>query len=166
MRTIPFRLKPAMALWLVAALLPWSVVDAAQESPAVAEPAPYFYEAQGKRDPFQPPPGMVGQQGGESAAVVMGEIRPVRVKEYLERFQLDSLKLVAILFRIQNQASAAMVQDPEGKGHLLRPGDYIGVHEGRVVQITDGSVIIAEPTPERQEKVRTITLRLHKKDEQ
>jgi Tfp pilus assembly protein PilP len=150
----------SLILGFSALLLPWSPrILSAQEPP------PYIYQAEGKRDPFQVPHGMVSQQ--ESGVLKdSGEYIPVRVKEYLEKFQLDSLKLVAILFQIEGQKSAAMVQDPEGRGHLVRVGRYIGVNEGRISRISDGEITIVEPTLQQKNKFRTITLRLHKKDGQ
>ena len=127
--------------------------------------SPYFYNAEGKRDPFQLPAGMVVQQDDdESGKDVV--VKPERVKEYLEKFQLDSLKLVAIIFHIEGQSSAVMMEDPEGKGHLVRIGQYVGVNEGRITNIEDGTVLIVEPIPSQTGKTRTITLRLHKKDGQ
>ncbi len=155
-----------LAFIFQAALLFWGVGGLRAEEDAAAyevpEVEPYIYSVEGKRDPFQIPPGMVGRQGGDDAETE--EAKPVRIQEYLERFQLDSLKLVAILFHIEGQESAAMVQDPEGQGHLVRIGNYLGVNEGRITNITDGEVTIVEPSPEEKGKVRTINLQLHEKD--
>ncbi|MBF0379672.1 MAG: pilus assembly protein PilP [Magnetococcales bacterium] len=148
--------------------IPWSTAIAANKKAeaqkAAKEDAPYIYNAEGKRNPFQVPKG-IGLRP-EERVPKKGEIaKPVRIREYLEQFQLDSLKLVAILFHIEGQQAAAMVRDPEGKGHMIHVGQYIGVNEGRISDISDGTVTIVEPTPALIKKERTITLRLHKKDE-
>jgi type IV pilus assembly protein PilP len=142
-----------------ALLLP--IVGLAEEN----EPAPFIYDSKGKRDPFKVPLG-VGLKDGSEALAEFGEIKPIRVPDYLEQFQLDSLKLVAILFQIEGQNTAAMFRDPEGKGHMVRVGQYIGVNAGRINQINDGEVVIVEPVSGPNKKTRTITLRLHKKDGQ
>jgi type IV pilus assembly protein PilP len=162
------RLSITLPLLLLSLLLPWSLSGLyaqEREEEKSATLSPYIYEAEGRRNPFQIPPGMVGKESGVELLSPQ-EIRPVRQKEYLERFQLDSLELVAILFRIRGQGAAAMVQDPEGKGHLVRVGHYLGVNEGKISRITDGEVTIIESLPGRRKKLRTITLRLHKKDGQ
>ncbi|MBF0358359.1 MAG: pilus assembly protein PilP [Magnetococcales bacterium] len=148
-----------LPLFIAMLLLP--VVGLAEEK----KPAPFIYDPKGKRDPFKVPLG-VGLKEDSEALAEFGELKPVRVPDYLERFQLDSLKLVAILFQIEGQSSAAMFRDPEGKGHMVRIGQYIGVNEGQINQINDGEVVIVEPVSGQSKKSRTITLRLHKKDGQ
>lgn len=125
----------------------------------------YVYQSEGKRNPFALPPGLVGRQPGEDDELVVLQ-KKQRDKELLESFPLDSLKLVAILLLGEGQLPVAMVQDPEGKGHLLRPGNYIGANEGKVTEIVDGKVIITEPVAKSlsKESTRTITLLLHKED--
>jgi type IV pilus assembly protein PilP len=161
------RYRLNILLCLVFLFMPWTVVQAAAikavVKPDTQEKAPYIYNSKGKRNPFQIPKG-IGLRPGEVIPLANGEIKPVRIPEYLEQFQLDSLKLVAILFHVEGQQSAAMVRDPEGKGHLIYVGQYIGVNEGQISQISDGEVTIIEPTPALINKARTITLRLHKKD--
>ncbi|MBF0212080.1 MAG: pilus assembly protein PilP [Magnetococcales bacterium] len=122
--------------------------------PAGEEPP---YALQGKRDPFQPPAGVEPNPvaDGESAPRA-----PTRPKEPLEAFQLDSLKLVAILRSREGWPPAAMVQDPQGKGHLIRIGYHIGMREGVVAEIGDGVVILHEPPPTPNGTPRIITLRL------
>ncbi len=127
----------------------------------------FVYRAQGKRDPFQPP---VAAVPDESANPRPQKNR--REKEFLESFQLDSLKLVAILFDAEAQGWApsnrdlvAMVEDPDGIGHIIRVGSYMGVNEGRVVRIRDGEVVIEEPATKPNDSTRTTTLPWHKTEE-
>lgn len=131
------------------------------------------YHAEGKRDPFYPPEAWLARAFPDTPAT-LGETmdktpgKIVRKKEFLETFQLDSIKLVAILFKVEGATPVAMVEDPEGRGHLIRAGNHIGVHEGQVSQIRDGEIIIVEPLPGRHDTTttRTITLRLHQEQEQ
>jgi len=62
--------------------------------------------------------------------------------EPLEAFDLGALRLVAIMQMGSNKA--AMVEDPEGKGYVVRAGSYIGRDNGRIENITARSVEIME----------------------
>ena len=126
----------------------------------------FVYDAQERRDPFRPPAAVVlpdGQQKRNDA----------RVKEFLESLQLDSLRLVAIILKGNDRHPAAagggpiaMVEDPDGTGHLVHVGSYIGVNEGKIIQSRDGEVVIEEPAPPGEPTpTHTITLQLHKAEE-
>ena len=152
---------------LLAILLPCSSASAEAVDP------PFVYRAENKRDPFQPPLVWMARFSPDKTISAdeseVDESKTVkRDKEFLETFQLDSIKLVAILFKVEGQNPAAMVEDPEGKGHVIHRGNYLGVHEGRVIQINDGEVVIEEPLPGRYgpKGTRTMTLRLHKEEGQ
>ncbi len=62
--------------------------------------------------------------------------------EPLEAFDIGALRLVAIMQMGSNKA--AMVEDPEGKGYVVRAGSYIGRDNGRIENITARSVEIME----------------------
>ena len=132
--------------------------------------AAFSYVAVGKRDPFQPPTAWLDRKEVADEALVGDQVvgKQNRQKEFLESFQLDSLKLVAILFKVGKQQPAAMVQDPEGRGHVVRPGNFIGVNDGRISRISDGEVEIIEPIRRRTggTSSRTIVLRLSDRNEE
>lgn len=145
-------------------------------------PDPFVYRAEDRRNPFLPPIAWLAHFAANvptaDAAVTASQRLNVRTKELLESFQMDSLKLVAIILLEQNEAnsqtstaptneSVAMVEDPEGVGHLVRVGSYMGVHEGRIIQISEGKVMIEEPAPKLGDPtaVRITTLELHKTEE-
>jgi len=65
-----------------------------------------------------------------------------RDSEPLEDFDLGALKLVAIMQMGTNRA--AMVENHEGRGFVVRKGSYIGRDNGRVVSITERNVEIME----------------------
>jgi len=65
-----------------------------------------------------------------------------RASEPLEDFDLGALKLVAIMQ--MGGKRAAMVENHEGKGFVVRKGSYIGRDNGRVVNITERNVEIME----------------------
>ncbi|MBF0429391.1 MAG: pilus assembly protein PilP [Magnetococcales bacterium] len=132
---------------------------------ALAEDAPkkseYVYKATGSRDPFKPP--IEVEKKLAETNNTPEPVKPLRVKEPLEDFQLDSLKLVAILLTSDGNDSAAMVQDPQGKGHLIRKGYYLGSKEGQVIDIQDGVITIQEPPNSKNGDPKNITIRLHEK---
>lgn len=133
----------------------------------------HLYRAAGKRDPFQPPQSWIARITPKQP-VELDEagrdmpVKPQRSKEFLETFPIDSIKLVAILFTNQGQQAVAMVEDPEGKGHVIRRGNYLGINEGYITEILATEIIITEPLPGHHDPTarRTIMLPLHPNDEQ
>ena len=90
----------------------------------------YAYSPIGKRDPFR---SLFDQLQREEGSEKLRE---------LQKFELDQLKLVAIVSRIATPY--AMVEDPNNKGHTLTRGTLIGKNWGRVAQINPECVIIKE----------------------
>jgi len=113
-------------------------------APAPAEPPPaapageaaaegeiaYAYSPIGKRDPFRSP---LEEFNREDQGQQLTE---------LQRFEIDQLKLVAIVSRVATPY--AMVEDPNSKGHTLTRGTLIGKNWGKVSQITGDCVEIKE----------------------
>lgn len=95
----------------------------------VAEIA-YAYSPIGKRDPFR---SLFDQLQREEQTQQLTE---------LQKFEIDQLKLVAIVSRIATPY--AMVEDPTAKGHTLTRGTLIGKNWGRVSQIKPDCVVIKE----------------------
>ncbi len=90
---------------------------------------PYAYSPIGKRDPFRN----------------LFEVDQGRDDEdltELQRYELDQLKLVAVVSRIATPY--AMVEDPQGKGHTLTRGTLIGKNWGQVAQIRADCVVVRE----------------------
>ncbi|MEO5341511.1 MAG: pilus assembly protein PilP [Magnetococcus sp. MYC-9] len=162
-------------LWLPVALLAWGGggwwgLQAAPVEPAPGGVAPFVYRAQERRDPFRAPAAAVTPDGTGTPQ----EPHQARVKEFLESFQLDSLKLVAILLNTARDEAAgrpgkavAVIEDPDGLGHLVYEGSYIGVNEGRIRRIRDGEILIEEPSGKTTDPPgsHSMTLRLRKTEE-
>ena len=89
----------------------------------------YSYNPVGKRDPFE-------------VFAVTDTIRPDVPLTPLQRFSIDQLRLVGIIWGISNPR--AMVEDPRGKGHVLKRGTLVGRNWGKVSRIKQDEVIIAE----------------------
>jgi type IV pilus assembly protein PilP len=96
----------------------------------LADMAPsYSYNPIGKRDPFRS--FFKGQDDGTI-------VNPTP----LQRFEVDQYVLVGVVWGVSSPK--AMVQDPEGTGHVVQAGTYIGKNWGKVSAITSTSVVITE----------------------
>lgn len=89
------------------------------------------YSAEGKRDPFQP-----------LALRPSVERRPRENLSPLERYELGQLRLVGIVWNIQEPT--AMVEDTAGLGYIVKVGTSIGANEGKVKAIKPSEVVIEE----------------------
>lgn len=149
-----------IVLILLAVLLAIAEPVLAEEGIALDDTVTWSYNKTGKRNPFQPPPELAAMETTRAGPVA--EEKPKRVKEFLESFQIDSLKLVATVFRIEGHVPVAMVEDPMGVGHLVQPGHYLGTNEGRIIDISDGAVTVEErmPDPNAPTPTRIVTLKL------
>ena len=65
-----------------------------------------------------------------------------RPKEALEEFPLESLKMVGYLY--QNKVGYAVVRDPNGTLHRVKPGNYLGQNFGLIQKVTETEVVIKE----------------------
>jgi type IV pilus assembly protein PilP len=120
---------------------------ASEQSTDEAIPQQYSYQAVGKRNPFQS---------------YFEEIRPdesTRRRSKLERLELDQLKLVAVM--IGTASPRAMVEDPDGRGHVVKVGTLIGRNGGQIKRIGARHVVIHEEvrTPSGR-FVHPVTMRL------
>ena len=93
------------------------------------------------------------------------EIAPVlpdqgRVREPLEYFPLDSLRMVGTL--MQDEEMFAVVFAPDDTVHRLKRGDYAGTQLGEVIEITAGEVVLEETVRRRngQWEKRKVSLAL------
>ncbi|MBU8895972.1 pilus assembly protein PilP [Corallococcus sp. M34] len=111
---------------------------AAAPEPKAEVPAPpafvYTYSPVGKRDPFRSP---------------LGELGPIQrdqpehtCNEPLCAFDIDQLKLVAVV--TGDASPIAMVEDPLGRGHIVRRNTRMGRQGGKVTQILRDSVTVTE----------------------
>jgi type IV pilus assembly protein PilP len=120
--------KPAPA----AAAQPAAAVPAAA-TPEQKPAQDWAYSSVGKRDPFRSYLSELSKQSGALAT---------RCATPLGRFELEQLKLVAVVTGLENPV--AMVQAPNGVGYSLRRGACIGKNGGTVAAVRSGEVIIAE----------------------
>jgi len=105
--------------------------------PEVTPYEPFSYEADNLRSPFQPDSAQVVTNA--AGAITIDENR---VREYLERFPLDSLTMVGTLN--QEGVNYALLQDSDGLLHRVVPGNYLGQNYGRITDITESEITVVE----------------------
>jgi type IV pilus assembly protein PilP len=101
-------------------------------------PAPY--NPKGKVDPFEPL--LKDESASAAVAKVRAKTDPNRPKTPLEKLDLGQLKLVAII--AAPTGNRALVEESSGKGYIIRAGTFIGLNSGKVVDITNGKVLVEE----------------------
>lgn len=103
----------------------------------------FVYQDQDLRDPFVPPArnlattGLQAQQGPSPD--------PNRVREPLESFALDSLKMVGTIGG--GEGIQALVMDPQGTVHTVHEGNYAGKNYGHIISITQDEIELVELVP-------------------
>jgi type IV pilus assembly protein PilP len=98
------------------------------------EPTPYVYSYNplAKRDPFRSLVEEFRPPSGENSVC----------NEPLCRWDLDQLTLVGVVTGEANPL--AMVEDPQGRGYLIRRSTRMGKQGGKVTQIVRDSVTVTE----------------------
>ena len=99
----------------------------------------FTYKGDEARDPFVPvvdveivtKRGYSGPRPDES-----------RIKEPLENFSLDTLRMMGIL--TQQDITWVLVRDPEGLLHRVTLGNYLGLNNGKITELYEDSVKITE----------------------
>jgi type IV pilus assembly protein PilP len=108
-------------------------LDAASPSAPIATQVVYTYNPLGKRDPFRSPEELRRASAGEGNAPC---------KEPLCQWDLSQLQLKAVVTGDANPF--AMLEDPQGAGHIVRRNTRVGRQGGRVTQILRDSITVTE----------------------
>jgi type IV pilus assembly protein PilP len=79
----------------------------------------------------------------------------------LERIDISQLKLVGIV--VSADGNKALFESASGKGYVVRQGDYIGTHAGKIVRIQKDRIVIEEEIEDvtGKVKIRKIELKLY-----
>lgn len=97
------------------------------------------YTQVNKRDPFRSllitDPGLGGP--------ISDLCEPDRPREFLEAFELRSLKLSGIILS-GDESSVALMEIPDGKGYTVRKGRYIGKNCGEIKEIWGDYMLVEE----------------------
>lgn len=97
---------------------------------AIAAQEGYVYNPIGKRDPFR------------SFLAFGSRPEDTSPRTPLQKYEIDQYQLVGIVWGIDSPR--ALVEDPEGVGHVMEMGTYVGRNWGKVTQITDNEVVVTE----------------------
>lgn len=102
----------------------------------------HIYDPFGRRDPFQ-----METPGSITAAVEDGLAPdPSRPKEELESFPLDSLEMVGTL--AQDDQLWGLVRTRVGMVYRVQVGNYLGMNNGQIIEISDQAIRLTEIVPE------------------
>lgn len=98
----------------------------------------FVYSASDKRSPFLP----AVENSPENA--FLSAVRPdqARAREFLERFPLDTLRMVGTLEL--GGGNYALIQDADGLLHRVRKGNHMGQSEGRITTISPSEIKLIE----------------------
>jgi type IV pilus assembly protein PilP len=117
------------------------------EPPGPLEPLPevqqvdtFVFEPGNRRDPF-----VMDDSSARAAAPGTGgglAPDPLRRKEELEQYPLDSLRMVGTLE--QNETMWALIATPDGILHRVRVGNYMGQNNGQITRITENEIQLIE----------------------
>lgn len=110
--------------------------------PAVRTYTPYEYEGLEGRDPFR----RSTSEGADEVAAQTNSDGPrpdfQRTREYLERFELDTLTMVGTFAK--ESSNWALIRDPDGVVHRVSVGNYLGKNHGKVGLIDQDVVELSE----------------------
>jgi type IV pilus assembly protein PilP len=112
--------------------------------PEIKQVDTFVYKASNRRDPF-----VMDRQSAQ--AIIAGPASglapdPLRRKEELEQYSLDSLDMVGTLER--DQTRWALIRTPDGILHRIRVGNYMGKNNGQVTSINPERVQLIEIVPD------------------
>ncbi len=105
----------------------------------------FVYSASQIRSPFLPP-SLVNTQ---APTATLDGVRPdiTRTKEELEQYEITQLTFRGMLISPEGQ-QYALVQRPDGSVASVKVGDYLGINDGRIVEITPTQINLIEIVPD------------------
>lgn len=103
---------------------------------------PFAYSAAGKRSPFEPP--VEQRRRPEGMPDVQPD--PNRVKQFLEQFSLNDLRMVGTLER--DAEVYALIRDSRGGVHRVTAGDFLGPNHGAIQSIEEFGIELEEIVPD------------------
>jgi type IV pilus assembly protein PilP len=120
--------------------------------PAPIEPLPeikqvdaFVFEPGDRRDPF-----FMDRESAAALPEVLAATGiapdPLRRKEELEQFALDSLRMLGSLQ--QDDVIWGLVTSPDGVLHRVRVGNYVGMNNGQVTRISEQKIELTEIIPD------------------
>ncbi|MDO5767878.1 MAG: pilus assembly protein PilP [Psychrobacter sp.] len=113
--------------------------------PPIEKVEDFVYSANTLRSPFVPP-SLVNVQ---PSTVTNNGVRPdlTREKEPLEQIELSELIFRGLVISPEGE-QYGLVQRPDGSIASVKVGDYLGVNDGRIVEITPTQINLIEIVPD------------------
>ena len=108
--------------------------------PKVPQVETFVYEPGDRRDPFVMDDRTAQATMPQQTNGVAPD--PLRRREELEQYSLDSLRMVGTLEQYDTQW--ALIITPDGVLHRVRVGNYLGKNNGQITQITPEGVAVTE----------------------
>lgn len=106
--------------------------------PEIRRPPTVVYAGEDKRDPFTP----YEEEPEEDPNQPVLTEKPPRPPEELEQFPLDSLNFVGTLEK--GGVLWGLIQAPDKAIYRVQAGNYMGKNDGRIISITENTVILVE----------------------
>lgn len=126
-----------------------------QKEEVKAEKEVYSYDPKGRRDPFV-------------SLIEDIKTKPVQRKGMspVEGFDVEEVKLIAIAW--DSQQYYALVTLPDNKSYTIKKGMTLGLHGGKVSEVTRDAVIITEQIKDYKGQLKTkdTILKLRKEGEE
>lgn len=113
--------------------------------PPVKVTEPFSFDLDGSRDPFK----AVEKEdttGTEDNSDSLIKPDPLRVKEDLESYALDTLKMVGTL---KDSTLWALVQSTNGTIYRVKVGNYMGLNDGKIIEISASEIKLMEIVPDK-----------------
>ncbi len=101
---------------------------------------PFVYSAAANRSPFERPIEVQRRVVMASRSDVKPDLN--RTKEYLEGFDLPTVKMVGNLKK--EDILWALVSDPSGTIHWVKTGNFIGKNHGKIVETAENKIELIE----------------------
>lgn len=130
------------------------MADIRSEAPLPIEPAPVFesipsfnYSAQRLRSPILPS-SLANELKNMSGKRVYPNLS--RPKQPLESYAIESLNMKGSMRGTSGQITA-LIQTPDGEVERVQRGSYMGMNQGRIVNITPTRIDLLEIVPDGRE---------------
>jgi len=118
--------------------------------PEIKQVDTFTYEAEGRRDPF-----VMDRKTAEAVPAAASDgiaPDPLRRKEELEQFSLDTLRMLGSLE--QDGVMWGIIGSADGTLYRVRAGNYMGMNNGQIIRISEEEIELTEIVMDRQNSWR------------
>jgi len=112
--------------------------------PEIKQIETYVYEAGERRNPFSLGDGAMAEDPTKPTSGIAPD--PLRRKEELEQFPLDSIRMVGSLE--QEETMWALVTSREGTLFRVQAGNYMGQNHGQITRVAEDRIELTEIVPD------------------